>query len=124
MFCSTCGKEIVDSAVICPSCGSPTKNFNQINNQQPQQIIINQSQGVNQTSGGSAIDPPHTVNKSTYILLALFLGGFGVHRFYAGRTLSGILFLCFFWTGIPAIIALVDLIMALLKPSVNGNIVM
>jgi len=42
------------------------------------------------------------------ILLALFLGSFGVHHFYLRRTGLGILYLCFFWTGIPAIIGLVE----------------
>jgi TM2 domain-containing membrane protein YozV len=38
------------------------------------------------------------------ILLALFLGTFGLHHFYLRRTGLGILYLCFFWTGIPAIL--------------------
>ena len=27
MFCSKCGKEISDDAVICPNCGVPTSNY-------------------------------------------------------------------------------------------------
>ena len=27
MFCSKCGKEISDEAVICPNCGVPTSNY-------------------------------------------------------------------------------------------------
>jgi hypothetical protein len=42
------------------------------------------------------------------VLLALLLGCFGVHHFYLGRTGLGILYLCFFWTGIPAIIGFVE----------------
>jgi TM2 domain-containing membrane protein YozV len=42
------------------------------------------------------------------ILLALFLGGFGAHHFYLGRTGLGVLYLVFFWTLIPAIIALIE----------------
>jgi TM2 domain-containing membrane protein YozV len=33
------------------------------------------------------------------ILLALFLGTFGIHHFYLRRTGLGILYLCFFWAG-------------------------
>lgn len=29
MFCSKCGKEIDDAAMICPSCGCATSNFTQ-----------------------------------------------------------------------------------------------
>ena len=42
------------------------------------------------------------------VLLALFLGCFGVHHFYLGRTGLGVLYLCFCWTGIPAILGLVE----------------
>ncbi len=42
------------------------------------------------------------------ILLALFLGSFGAHHFYLRRTGLGILYLCFFWTGIPAIAGFVE----------------
>jgi TM2 domain-containing membrane protein YozV len=38
------------------------------------------------------------------ILLALFLGSFGIHHFYLRRTGLGILYCCFFWTGIPAML--------------------
>jgi len=38
------------------------------------------------------------------VLLALFLGSFGLHQFYLRRTGLGILYACFFWTGIPGII--------------------
>ncbi len=38
------------------------------------------------------------------ILLALFLGSFGLHHFYLRRTGLGILYCCFFWSGIPAIL--------------------
>ncbi|MGN0797315.1 MAG: zinc-ribbon domain-containing protein [Christensenellales bacterium] len=31
MFCSKCGKEISDDAVICPNCGVPTSNYNRSN---------------------------------------------------------------------------------------------
>jgi len=38
------------------------------------------------------------------ILLALFLGSFGIHHFYLRRTGLGILYCVFFWSGIPAIL--------------------
>lgn len=38
------------------------------------------------------------------ILLALFLGSFGIHHFYLRRTGLGILYCIFFWSGVPAIL--------------------
>ena len=42
------------------------------------------------------------------ILLALFLGTFGMHHFYLRRTGLGILYCCFCWTGIPAILGFIE----------------
>jgi hypothetical protein len=42
------------------------------------------------------------------ILLALFLGTFGIHHFYLRRTGLGILYCCFFWTGIPSILGFIE----------------
>jgi TM2 domain-containing membrane protein YozV len=47
--------------------------------------------------------------------LALWLGGFGVHKFYLGRTGLGVLYLIFFWTGIPGLIAWIEGITYLAK---------
>jgi TM2 domain-containing membrane protein YozV len=42
------------------------------------------------------------------ILLALFLGSFGVHHFYLRRTGLGILYLCFCWTAIPGFLGFIE----------------
>ncbi len=42
------------------------------------------------------------------ILLALFLGGFGVHHFYLRRTGLGILYLCFSWSPIPWVLGFIE----------------
>ena len=42
------------------------------------------------------------------ILLALFLGTFGVHHFYLRRTGLGILYCCFFWSPIPWVLGFVE----------------
>lgn len=95
MFCRNCGKEIDDNAVVCVHCGVATGK---------------QMPGSNSDKSWIAA-----------LLLCLFLGGFGAHRFYVGKTGSGVamllLALIFSWLtlGITAIIvgiwAFVDLIM-------------
>jgi TM2 domain-containing membrane protein YozV len=42
------------------------------------------------------------------ILLALFLGGFGIHQFYLRRIGLGILYLCFSWTPIPWVLGFIE----------------
>ena len=63
------------------------------------------------------------VNKIAYVLLAFFLGGIGIHKFYAGHIFLGILYLLFCWTGIPSLIAFIEFIIAICKSSdENGEI--
>ena len=47
-------------------------------------------------------------DKNVAAVLALFLGWFGVHKFYLGRIGSGIVYLVFFWTMIPALLGMID----------------
>jgi TM2 domain-containing membrane protein YozV len=42
------------------------------------------------------------------ILLALFLGTFGIHHFYLRRTGLGILYCCFCWTGITTFLGFIE----------------
>jgi TM2 domain-containing membrane protein YozV len=42
------------------------------------------------------------------VLLAFFLGCFGIHHFYLGRVGLGVLYLLFCWTGIPAILGVIE----------------
>lgn len=45
---------------------------------------------------------------TTAVLLSLFLGGLGAHKFYLGKTGMGILYLLFSWTTIPAFLGLFE----------------
>ena len=60
-------------------------------------------------------------NKTTAGILALFLGGLGVHRFYLGQIGLGFAYLFFCWTFIPALIALVDGIIFLTQSEQSFN---
>ena len=64
-----------------------------------------------------------SVNKVMYCMLAVLLGGIGAHKFFAGKTGAGVCYILFCWTGIQAIIAMIDFIVALfMKPDANGEI--
>ena len=47
-------------------------------------------------------------NQTVAVLLAAFVGGLGIHRFYLGKTVTGVLYLLFCWTGIPSLIGIVE----------------
>ena len=87
-------------------------------------ININMNNNQTQTAPATVIaNGTKAVNKLVYCLLAFFLGGVGAHKFYAGKTGTGILFIIFCWTFIPAFIALIDFIVGLCKKSdANGMI--
>ncbi|GGL70179.1 zinc-ribbon domain and TM2 domain-containing protein [Halocalculus aciditolerans] len=85
-YCSNCGEEIDAKAEVCPECG------------------------VRQASASD--DGPDRIAAA---LLAIFLGGIGVHKFYLGQTKMGILYLCFFWTAIPALVGFIEGIIYLTK---------
>lgn len=67
MFCSNCGKEVNDNAVVCLSCGAAVKNV---------QVGRQAEEGKDWL---------------VTLLLAIFLGYLGIHRFYSGHTLIGII---------------------------------
>lgn len=52
------------------------------------------------------------VNKIAYVLFAVLLGGLGAHKFYVGKVGLGVLYVVFFWTCIPALIGLIEGILA------------
>jgi TM2 domain-containing membrane protein YozV len=47
-------------------------------------------------------------DKAINSLLAVFLGTFGAHKFFQGKTYSGILYAVFFWTFLPTFIGFVE----------------
>lgn len=65
---------------------------------------------------GSAMTFPNQVGEKSRIiaaLLAFFLGGFGIHKFYLGQIGWGIVYLLFCWTFIPSIVAFIEFIIYL-----------
>lgn len=44
-------------------------------------------------------------NRTAALVICFFSGGLGIHKFYLGKNVEGILYLVFCWTLIPSIIA-------------------
>lgn len=63
------------------------------------------------------------VNRKKYLLLALFTGWMGGHRFYARQWAVAVLYLVLFWTGFPLAMTIIDLLAAIpRKADKDGNI--
>ena len=77
-FCKFCGEQIDADCVVCPKCGKQIEMLRQ----DPSQVIIN--------NNGS--DYPYK-NKIIALLLAIFVGGLGIHRFYVGKIGTGVILL-------------------------------
>ena len=54
-------------------------------------------------------------SRVTAAVLALFLGGLGIHRFYLNQPVWGLLYLIFCWTFIPAGIAFIEALIFLFE---------
>ncbi len=107
---------------------SETKTY--VTKVQKVETILGQDHGINinlqntQTAPNTYIATGKVVSKLAYCLLAFFLGGIGAHKFYAGKIGTGIIYLLFCWTFIPALLAFIDFIIGLCKHSdANGNII-
>jgi len=63
------------------------------------------------------------VNRKKYLLLALFTGWMGGHRFYARQWAVAVLYLVLFWTGFPLAMTIIDLLAAIPREAdKDGNI--
>lgn len=82
-FCRGCGARIHESALSCPKCGAAQKRQ------------------VADSVGGGA-------ERVTAAMLAIFLGGVGLHKFYLGKWGQGLVCLIFCWTFIPAVIGIIE----------------
>jgi hypothetical protein len=87
-YCHACAAVLDARAELCPTCG------------------VRQSEPA--SAGGGR-------NRTTAGIFALLLGGLGVHKFYLGKPVQGILYILFCWTFIPSVIALIEGIIYLTK---------
>ncbi len=83
MFCSNCGKEIDNKAVVCVHCGCATQNMQSVNTKQPKSPFV-------------------------ALFLCVFFGLLGVHDFYLKNNTAAIIklliFIFFGWMGIGLVI--------------------
>jgi ribosomal protein L40E len=111
-FCKHCGAKIPAAAVICTHCGCQVEEIKK--NDQPN-IVINNANTNTNTNVNAGVYGLKPKNKWVSVLLCLFLGCFGAHKFYEGKIGMGILYL--FTMGLLGIGVFIDFIVLLFKPN-------
>lgn len=107
-FCRECGSGLSQKAIMCPKCGAPTgAGLLPPPADAPLELNFPGVATRGRRAGGER------KSKMVAAVLALVLGGLGVHHFYLGNPVLGIVYILFCWTFIPAIIAFVEAIVYL-----------
>ncbi len=114
--CRQCGAPVDHSVAACEYCGAAIDGRPQYQPPQVQQPAEPQKTMTYYYSGDL-----NTPCKSKIVagILAILLGGLGVHKFYLGRVGLGVLYLLFFWTYIPAIVGVIEGIIYLTSSDEN-----
>lgn len=118
-FCKFCGEKIPDDSVVCVKCGRQVENFGKgecgitINN-----AATSSSSASSTAQASQNMQRPREkkeINKVTALILCIFFGYFGAHKFYEGNVGLGILYL--FTMGLFCIGWIVDIIIIAMKPN-------
>ena len=125
MFCRNCGKDVPENAEVCVNCGMKPlmeKKFCQncgAETEENQEVCTKCGVKLKSSMGKGA------KSKLVAGLLGIFLGSLGIHKFYLGYTVPGLIMLLISilvgpWTlfiinGIMALIGLIEGIVYLTK---------
>ena len=102
-LCPQCGAPVNANATKCEYCGAAIAQAAQPQQQgQPQVVYVQQP----------ASNLP-VKSKIVAALLAILLGGLGIHKFYLGQNGKGVLYLLLCWTYVPGILGIIEGIMIL-----------
>lgn len=99
VLCPQCGAPVNETTGVCDYCGTSAAKPAA----QPQQVSTAQHANMN-------IEQANLPVKSKIVagILALLIGGLGIHKFYLGQAGKGILYILFCWTYIPLILSVIE----------------
>ena len=73
MFCSKCGKEINNEAVVCVHCGCATSNLKEESKQKDQPIIINNNNSTSSSASAAAAASSGRTRRKHSLLFDIFM---------------------------------------------------
>lgn len=110
-YCKNCGAEIGDNAAICVKCGCAKGNGTAYCPNCGKETLPGAAACTNCGVGLHVQPTGEQKSKLAAGLLALFLGGLGIHNFYLGYTGKGIAQILLSCTGVSSVWALIEGIM-------------
>ena len=114
-FCKYCGGRIPEDAVLCTLCGRQVEEIRR-DAPTPQVVINNANTNSNvNENANNAFAASRRRSKWTAFFLCLFLGWLGAHKFYEGKTGTGVLYLL--TVGLFGFGWIIDCIALLFKPN-------
>lgn len=103
-FCKFCGKKIPKDVIICTICG-----------RQVEYLQENSQTNIYYEYPDMEDSDKNCKNKYVSLLLCIFLGAIGAHKFYEGKILLGIIYLL--TGGLLGVGWVVDIFIILFKPN-------
>lgn len=113
-FCKFCGEKNHKDAIVCTSCGRQIEELKH-EQAQPQVIVNNTNTNTNINRNNNGAFSGREKNKWVALLLCIFLGWMGAHKFYEGKVGMGVIYL-FTW-GLFGFGWFIDFIVLLFKPN-------
>lgn len=124
-YCKHCGELIDADCVVCPKCGKQVEMISGTQNSNPTIVINNSSSSSSSAAasaaafaGGIGSTPISPKSKMITLILSIFLGYLGIHRFYVGKIGSGIVWM--FTVGLFGIGWIYDIIKILSGTFTDG----
>lgn len=120
-LCPQCGAPTTPGAAKCEYCGAALQQATQTARPVsyiPETPTYTAPVNVNVNPVNERANWP-IKNKIVAALLAIFLGSFGIHKFYLGQGGKGILYLIFCWTYVPGILSFIEGIIMLCSNDEN-----
>jgi TM2 domain-containing membrane protein YozV/RNA polymerase subunit RPABC4/transcription elongation factor Spt4 len=111
VYCRNCGIILPDYTSACAGCGlrplAGKSHCQQCGSETNEQAVLCVNCGASLSQKGAR-------SKIVAGVLAILLGGFGIHKFYLRAWGWGIVYLLFSWTSIPSFIAILEGILYLI----------
>lgn len=113
--CKKCGESMPVDMFYCLNCGAPFEDESE--SLETIQARLSAKKQVNTTQVHPKVVAREGSwrNKWVALLLCLFLGGLGIHRFYEGKVVTGLLYL--FTLGFFGVGWFIDIIRIVCKPN-------